>query len=114
ATVADGPGVYGGAKLALARWVRRQAPTASWAGSQVRLNAVAPGATRTPMLEDGLAHPVLGSAIRQFPIPLGGFGTPEDVAGAIAFLLGPDAAFCCGTILFADGGTDALLRGDRF
>src|SRR5262249_41248832 len=83
-----------------------------WAGKGIRLNAVAPGATLTPLLQGGLDHPTLGAAIRGFPIPLGGFGTPDQVAAAIAFLLGPASTFCCGTILFADGGSDALLRPD--
>lgn len=103
-----------GAKLALGRWVRRSAPGAEWAGAGVRLNAVAPGAVLTPLLQDGLEHPVFGPAIRSFPIPTGAFGAPEQIAGAIAFLLGPDAAFCCGSVLFVDGGTDALLRPDRY
>ena len=103
---------YAGAKLALARWVRRQAP--AWAGGGIRLNAIAPGAVQTPLLAAGLGHPVLGDAIRGFPIPLGGFGAPGDVAAAIAFLLGPDAAFCCGTVLVVDGGSDALLRPDAW
>jgi len=109
---AIGPSVYGGAKRALAGWVRRHAPSAAWAGAGVRLNAVAPGAVRTPLLEAGLADPVLGPAIRGFPIPLGGPAAPEVVAAAIAFLLGPAAAFCAGTVLVVDGGTDALLRPD--
>jgi NAD(P)-dependent dehydrogenase (short-subunit alcohol dehydrogenase family) len=108
-----GQAAYGGSKLALARWVRREATTARWAGAGVRLNAVAPGAVRTPLLDGGLAHPVLGDAIRNFPIPTGGFGTPEEIAAAIVFLTGPDATFCCGTVLFVDGGTDALWRPDK-
>lgn len=112
ASTLDGTRVYAGAKLALARWVRRHAPRQEWAGSGIRLNAVVPGAVRTPLLEAGLDHPVLGDAIRGFPIPLGGFGHPEQIAAAIAFLLGPDAAFCCGTLLYVDGGSDALLRAD--
>jgi len=103
-----------GAKLALGRWVRRSAPGAEWAGAGVRLNAVAPGAVLTPLLQDWLEHPVFGPAIRSFPIPTGAFGAPEQIAGAIAFLLDPDAAFCCGSVLFVDGGTDALLRPDRY
>jgi NAD(P)-dependent dehydrogenase (short-subunit alcohol dehydrogenase family) len=106
----DGQRVYGGAKLALARWVRRQAP--DWARVGVRLNAVAPGAVRTPLLEAGLADPLFGPAIRDFPIPTGGFGTPAQVARAVAFLLGPGAAFVCGSVMFVDGGSDALLRPD--
>jgi len=108
----DGQRVYAGAKLALTRWMRRQAP--AWAGTGVRLNAVAPGAVLTPLLQRGLDHPDYGPAIRGFPIPAGGFGTPEQIAGVVAFLLGPEAAFCCGSVMFADGGTDALLRPDSY
>jgi NAD(P)-dependent dehydrogenase (short-subunit alcohol dehydrogenase family) len=104
---------YGGSKLALARWVRRHATGPAWASAGIRLNAVAPGAVRTPLLQGGLDHPVLGDAIRSFPIPSGGFGTADQIAAAIVFLLGPDAAFCCGSVLFVDGGTDALFRPER-
>lgn len=103
---------YAGSKLALARWVRRNAP--AWAAAGVRLNAVAPGAVRTPLLDGTLAHSALGPAVRAFPIPMGGFGTPEQVAAAVTFLLGPESSFCCGTVLFADGGTDALFRPDVY
>ena len=109
----SGQPAYGGSKLALARWVRRHATSPEWAGAGVRLNAVAPGAVRTPLLQGGLDHPVLGDAIRSFPIPTGGFGTPEQIAAAITFLLGPDSTFCCGTVFFVDGGTDALFRPDH-
>lgn len=110
----DGPRVYAGSKLALARWVRRHAPTPEWAGAGIRLNAVAPGAVTTPLLQDGLNHPVLGPAIRNFPIPMGGFGNPDAVAATIAFLLSADAAFCCGSVFFVDGGTDAMFRPDLY
>ncbi len=103
---------YAGSKLALARWVRRQAPTPGWAGAGIRLNAVAPGATFTPLLEAGLEHPTLGDAIRNFPIPTGGFGKADDVAAVVEFLLGPGARFVCGSVVFCDGGTDALFRPD--
>lgn len=109
-----GIGVYEGTKLALTRWVRRQASGPEWAGVGIRLNAVAPGATYTPLLQAGLDHPIFGEAIRNFPIPLGAFGTPEQIAAAVAFLLGPDAAFCCGSVLFVDGGTDALVRPESY
>jgi NAD(P)-dependent dehydrogenase (short-subunit alcohol dehydrogenase family) len=108
----EGAVVYAASKLALARHIRREAVSPAWAGSGIRLNAVAPGAVQTPLLQGGLDDPKLGSSIRLLPIPLGGFGKPENIAAAVAFLLGPDASFCCGTVLFADGGSDALLRPD--
>lgn len=114
AVAADGSSTYAHAKLALARWVRRQAPGPDWAGSGIRLNAVAPGAVVTPLLQEGLDDAQYGPAIRGFPIPLGGFGRAEQIADAVAFLLGPQASFCCGTVLFADGGSDALIRRDAF
>jgi NAD(P)-dependent dehydrogenase (short-subunit alcohol dehydrogenase family) len=114
ATELGGQFAYAGSKLALARWVRRHAPTPEWAGAGVRLNAIAPGAVRTPLLEAGLDHPIFGDAIRGFPIPTGGFGTAEQIAAGIAFLLGPDATFCCGSVLFVDGGSDALFRPDQY
>ena len=36
------------------------------------------------------------------------------IASAIRFLLGRDASFCAGSVLFVDGGTDALIRPDSF
>lgn len=110
----DGSTVYAGSKLALARYVRRNATSAAWAGARVRLNAIAPGAALTPLLQQGLDDERFGEAIRGFPIPLGGFATADQVAAAIAFLLGPAASFCCGTVLYVDGGSDALIRGDRY
>jgi NAD(P)-dependent dehydrogenase (short-subunit alcohol dehydrogenase family) len=108
----DGTNAYAGSKLALTRWMRRVAP--SWAAEGVRVNAVAPGATMTPLLQEGLDHPEYGEAIRNFPVPLGGFGTPEQIADGILFMLSEGSSFCCGSVLFVDGGTDALLRPDQF
>jgi NAD(P)-dependent dehydrogenase (short-subunit alcohol dehydrogenase family) len=110
----DGSSVYAASKLALARYVRRHAPGPQWAGAGIRLNAVAPGAVLTPLLEQGLEDARLGQAIRSFPIPLGGFGQPGQIAAAIAFLLSPAASFCCGSVLYVDGGSDALLRGEAY
>ena len=103
---------YGVTKLAIARWIRRYAPTEEWAGANIRLNAVAPGATQTPLLQEGLDDPFVGPLIEGFAVPIGRRGKPEEIAALIEFLLGPDARFFCGSVLFCDGGTDAMARAD--
>lgn len=101
---------YAASKLALARWVRRQATTADWIGAGIRLNAVAPGFIRTPMTA-GIEEFVLGLG-DLYPLPLARPGTADEVAGLLAYLLGPDAGFFCGSVVTMDGGTDAALRAD--
>ncbi len=107
---ADGATVYAMSKLALIRAVRRRAQ--AWAGHGVRLNAVAPGPVRTPLLQASLDDPVLGPLTEALPVPLGRRAEPAEIAGVIAFLLGPAAGYVHGSVLFADGGTDALVRPD--
>jgi NAD(P)-dependent dehydrogenase (short-subunit alcohol dehydrogenase family) len=101
-------------KLAVARWVRRHAPNEEWAGAGIRLNAIAPGAVQTPLLQEGLDDPMVGPAIEQFHVPIGRRGEPGEIAALIAFLLSDDARFFCGSVVFCDGGTDAQLRPDDF
>ena len=108
----QGHQAYAGSKLAVTRWTRRNAP--AWAADGIRLNAVAPGVTQTPLLQAGLDHPIWGNAIRSFPIPMGEPAQPEQIASVIAFLLSPEAAFCCGSVFFVDGGSDAVIRPDQF
>ncbi len=108
----DGHNAYCGSKQAITRWMRRIAP--AWVGEGVQVNAVAPGATMTPLLQEGLDDPNYGPLIRDFKVPMGDFGTPEQIAKSVMFLLSEDASFFCGSVMFVDGGTDAMLRPDDF
>ena len=104
--------VYAGSKIAVTRWVRRAAVLPEWVEAGIRLNAVAPGAILTPMVEAQLADPHQRGAIEAFPMPVGRHGKAEEVAEAVMFLLGPASGFMAGTVLFVDGGTDAYFRSD--
>lgn len=103
---------YAGSKHALARAVRRRA--GEWGTLGVRLNGIAPGPTETAMIEETRAHPVFSKGFEKLEIPVGRLASPEEMAGIIAFLLSSAAAFIHGSILYADGGNDALLRPDAF
>ncbi|WP_367134369.1 MULTISPECIES: SDR family oxidoreductase [Streptomyces] len=109
----EGHAIYGSSKNALARWVRRIAPTAEWAGAGIPLNAVAPGTVLTPMTEPMLATPgvreIIDSAI---PMPLNGHAAADQVAPLLDFLTSPANTHVTGQIVFIDGGADATLRGD--
>ena len=101
---------YPASKLALAHWVRRHATGPDWAGSGIRLNAIAPGLIDTPMVAAMRADTETAPLLDMLPIPLGRPGRPEEIAALVDFLLGPDSAFFCGSVVFCDGGSDALLR----
>ena len=101
---------YAATKAAIAWYVRMHAPTPEWAGANIRLNAIAPGLIETALTAAQREDPVLGKALDAFPIPRGRAGRPEEAAALIDFLLGPDSALLCGSVVYADGGTDALLR----
>jgi NAD(P)-dependent dehydrogenase (short-subunit alcohol dehydrogenase family) len=104
--------MYAASKIAVARWVRRHAVLPEWAGSGVRLNALAPGAIMTPLLEEQLSDPRQANAVRSFPIPVGGFGDAGHLAEWMRFMLSDSADFLCGSVIFVDGGTDAYFRAD--
>lgn len=103
---------YAGSKIGVSRWMRRNAVTAEWAGAGIRLNAIAPGAILTPLLQAQLDDPELAGAIEGFPIPLGTYGQADQIAQWVVFMLSPAADFMTGSLVFVDGGTDALFRSD--
>jgi NAD(P)-dependent dehydrogenase (short-subunit alcohol dehydrogenase family) len=106
----DGNAAYVNAKRAFALAVRRRAP--AWGARGVRLNAVLPGSIATPMLDKLHAHEALGPQVRALPKPLGREAWAAEVAGPIAFLLGPDASYVHGELLHVGGGSDAIVRPD--
>lgn len=110
----NGQVAYSGSKAAVARWVRRNAP--AWAASGVRINAVAPGLIKTPLSMGATSDPRFADAMKNFEatIPIGRAGQPADIAAPVLFLLGPDASFVCGSMIFIDGGHDASFRPDQF
>jgi 3-oxoacyl-[acyl-carrier protein] reductase len=67
----------------------------------ITVNAVAPGFVTTDMTV-GLPENIKTAALAQ--IPLGRFGEPDDIAGAVAFLAGPEGKYITGQTLTVDGG----------
>lgn len=108
---------YQGSKFAIGKWMRRV--SGKWAARGLRINAIAPGATMTPLMERGLADPDFATGMRSFPIPTmfgteGGYLQPEDIAEVMLFLLDKASRSINGAVIFADGGTDGLLRTEKF
>lgn len=103
---------YGVSKHALARAVRRRA--AEWGQAGIRLNAIAPGMTETPMFRGAADHPEIGKSVDAIPIPQGRHAAPDEIAGVIEFMLSDAAAYMQGSVIYVDGGTDAQLRPDAF
>lgn len=106
----DAVHVYPSSKAALAWWARGVGAGREWAGAGIRVNAVAPGLVATPMTEGLRADPVLGRFADTYPTALGRPGRPEEVAEVICFLLSPRSSLVVGSVVFADGGTDALMH----
>jgi len=103
---------YVGSKLALGRAIRQRA--AAWGKAGVRLNGVATGNTKTPMLQKVLEDPNLREGVLNMEIPLGRLAEPEEVANLISYLCSPEASYIHGSVFYVDGGIDALIRPDRF
>lgn len=76
---------------ALVRWFAQRGQ-----GRNVLVNGVAPGTTQTPMIE--------GNGYVPTAYPQNRFGKPEEIAGAIAFLLSPASSFVSGVVLDVNGG----------
>ena len=104
---------YGSSKRALARWVRRQAPTDPWAGAGIALNAVGPGIVRTAMTSSLLDDADLASLLlATVPMPFHGVLEPDALAHHLVALTDPDMRGMTGQTIFVDGGADCIRRGD--
>jgi NAD(P)-dependent dehydrogenase (short-subunit alcohol dehydrogenase family) len=80
----------------------------------VRVNAVCPGFTRTRLVQQSLDRhddPAAAERAMTAAVALGRIAEPEEVAGAVRFLAGPDAAFVTGETLVVDGGLLARRAG---
>jgi NAD(P)-dependent dehydrogenase (short-subunit alcohol dehydrogenase family) len=75
----------------------------------IRVNAVAPGIVPTPLF-GGASGPGSGGDMerRASTSPLRRAGTPEEIAGVVAFLLGPDATYMAGEVVSVDGGASVV------
>jgi NAD(P)-dependent dehydrogenase (short-subunit alcohol dehydrogenase family) len=105
--------IYPSSKKALSQWVRRNAPTESWAGVGIPLNAVAPGTTATAMTAPFLETAAGTAALLEItPMPLNGIAEPAVIARLMAWLGSEENTHLCGQIVFVDGGSDAAIRGE--
>jgi NAD(P)-dependent dehydrogenase (short-subunit alcohol dehydrogenase family) len=97
--------VYSATKAAVRSFARTW--TTDLKDRRIRVNAVSPGATDTPGLNDLLASTEAGQQRLKMlanSVPLGRLGTPDEVAKAVVFLASDDSSFITGAELFVDGG----------
>jgi NAD(P)-dependent dehydrogenase (short-subunit alcohol dehydrogenase family) len=103
--VAPGFDAYSASKAGAIGLVRVMA--ADYASDRIRVNAVVPGLTDTPLMADLLAVPETAQTLTE-RIPMGRAARPEEIAAAIAFLASDDASYVTGTTLIVDGGATAI------
>jgi glucose 1-dehydrogenase len=101
-------GAYGPSKAAVIMLV--QVLAQEFGRDGIRVNAVSPGMVRTGMTERVYADTRI-AAERDALVPLGRVATPEDIADAVAFLLGTDARYVNGHDLVVDGGVSGNFLG---
>ena len=101
-------GTYGASKGALLSLTR--AAALEFAPFGIRVNAVAPGMTDTPLIRAWIADQDNPSAFEKEmakTVPLNRLATPDDVAGAVLFLAGSDSTYITGACIPVDGGYTA-------
>lgn len=103
-------GAYGAAKAGVMDLARTMSQ--EWAGYGIRVNAVAPDCIATPRVIATYAAQGLEpseEAAKKGVVPMARFGTPEEIAGPLVFLLSDLATFLTGQSLIIDGGTHAAF-----
>ncbi len=95
---------YAASKAAIAALTRQLA--VEWGSRGIRVNCVAPGLIRSPMLRIVDDEARADRFVREV-VPAGRLGEPDDVAAACLFLAGPQAAYISGVALVVDGGLTA-------
>ena len=97
--------VYSATKAAVRSFARTW--TTDLKARRIRVNAVSPGSIDTPGLSELLASSDVGSQRKTMisnSVPLGRFGTPDEIAKAVVFLASDDSSYITGAELFVDGG----------
>ncbi len=106
-----GRGPYSAAKAGIMGLTRTMA--AEYAESGIRVNAVAPGSVRTPLIDQGIAD---GSIVLEgllSEIPMRRQATPAEIANVVRFLSGPEASYITGQTIVVDGGWSIQGMRDR-
>jgi NAD(P)-dependent dehydrogenase (short-subunit alcohol dehydrogenase family) len=74
----------------------------------IRINAIAPGLTRTRMVEQLVESGAMEPAAHLASTPLGRMAEPREIAEAVVWLCSPEASFVTGHVLAVDGGESAV------
>jgi NAD(P)-dependent dehydrogenase (short-subunit alcohol dehydrogenase family) len=97
--------IYSATKAAVRSFARTW--TTDLKDRRIRVNAISPGSIDTPGLSDLLASSEVGDQRKKMisaSVPLGRFGTAEEIAKAVVFLASDDSSYVTGIELFVDGG----------
>ena len=97
--------VYSATKAAVRSFARTW--TTDLKARRIRVNAISPGPIDTPGLSELLASSEVGQERKKMiasGVPLGRFGTPDEIAKAVVFLASDDSSYITGVELFVDGG----------